>query len=33
MQLESIKRHSEACKESKGCVIVQGNAPVLVGGR
>jgi hypothetical protein len=31
VQLESIKRYSEACKESKACVIVQGNTPVLVG--
>ena len=31
VQLESIKRYSDACKESKNCVIVQGNAPVLVG--
>lgn len=31
VQLESIKRYSEACKESQSCVIVQGNAPVLVG--
>lgn len=31
VQLESIKRFSDACKETKGCVIVQGNAPVLVG--
>lgn len=30
VQLESIKRYSDACKESKNCVIVQGNAPVLV---
>jgi hypothetical protein len=33
VQLEAIKRYSEACKESKSCVIVQGSAPVLVGGR
>jgi regulator of protease activity HflC (stomatin/prohibitin superfamily) len=33
VQLEGIKRYSEACKESKNCVIVQGGAPVLVGGR
>ncbi len=33
VQLESIKRYSEACRENKSCVIVQGNAPVLVGGR
>ena len=31
VQLESIKRYSEACKESKNCVIVQGSSPVLVG--
>lgn len=31
VQLESIKRYSDACKETKGCVIVNGNAPVLVG--
>ena len=31
VQLESIKRYSDACKESKNCVIVQGGAPVLVG--
>lgn len=31
VQLESIKRYSDACKETKSCVIVQGNAPVLVG--
>lgn len=31
VQLESIKRYSEACRESKNCVIVQGNTPVLVG--
>ncbi|HYS91778.1 MAG TPA: SPFH domain-containing protein, partial [Bradyrhizobium sp.] len=31
VQLESIKRYSEACKESKNCVIVQGSTPVLVG--
>lgn len=31
VQLESIKRYSEACKESKQCFIVQGNTPVLVG--
>jgi len=33
VQLESIKKYSEACENSKSCVIVQGNAPVLVGGR
>jgi hypothetical protein len=33
VQLEAIKRYSDACKESKNCVIVQGSAPVLVGGR
>jgi regulator of protease activity HflC (stomatin/prohibitin superfamily) len=31
VQLEGIKRYSEACKESKSCVIVQGNTPVMVG--
>lgn len=31
IQLEAIKRYSDACRETKGCVIVQGNAPVLVG--
>jgi regulator of protease activity HflC (stomatin/prohibitin superfamily) len=31
VQLEAIKRYSDACKESKSCVIVQGNTPVLVG--
>lgn len=31
VQLESIKRYSDACKETKSCVIVQGNTPVLVG--
>ena len=31
VQLESIKRYSDACKESKNCVIVQGSAPVLIG--
>jgi len=31
VQLESIKRYSDACKESKNCVIVQGNSPVLIG--
>lgn len=31
VQLESIKRYSDACRENKSCVIVQGNAPVLVG--
>ena len=31
VQLESIKRYSDACKESKNCVIVQGNTPVLIG--
>ena len=30
VQLESIKRYSEACREGKSCVIVQGNAPVMV---
>ena len=31
VQLEGIKRYSEACKEGKSCVIVQGNSLVLVG--
>lgn len=31
VQLEGIKRYSDACRESKNCVIVQGNTPVLVG--
>jgi regulator of protease activity HflC (stomatin/prohibitin superfamily) len=31
VQLEGIKRYSDACREGKSCVIVQGNAPVLVG--
>ena len=31
VQLESIKRYSQACETSKNCIIVQGNAPVLVG--
>lgn len=31
VQLESIKRYSEACHETKSCVIVNGNAPVLIG--
>lgn len=31
VQLEGIKRYSEACKESNYCVIVQGNTPVMVG--
>jgi regulator of protease activity HflC (stomatin/prohibitin superfamily) len=31
VQLESIKRYSEACKEAKSCAVVQGNVPVLVG--
>ncbi|MDI1301304.1 MAG: hypothetical protein PSX71_05330 [bacterium] len=29
--LEAIKRYSEACREGKNCVIVQGNTPVMVG--
>lgn len=33
VQLESIKRYSEACQKSKDCIIVQGNAPVLIGNR
>lgn len=31
VQLESIKRYSDACKESKNCIIVQGSTPVMVG--
>ncbi len=31
VQLESIKQYSEACRQSKNCVIVQGNTPVMVG--
>jgi regulator of protease activity HflC (stomatin/prohibitin superfamily) len=31
VQLEAIKRYSDACRETKSCVIVQGNAPVMVG--
>jgi regulator of protease activity HflC (stomatin/prohibitin superfamily) len=32
VQLEAIKRYSEACREAQGsCIIVQGNTPVLVG--
>jgi regulator of protease activity HflC (stomatin/prohibitin superfamily) len=31
VQLEAIKRYSDACKTSPHCVIVQGSAPVLVG--
>ena len=31
VQLESIKRYSDACKDAKNCTIVQGNAPVMVG--
>lgn len=31
VQLESIKRYSDACREGKNCVIVNGGAPVLVG--
>lgn len=30
VQLESIKRYSDACKEGKSCIIVQGNTPVMV---
>ena len=33
VQLEAIKRYSDACRESKNCVIVQGNSPVLVNPR
>ena len=31
VQLESIKKYSEACATSKSCVIVQGNTPVMIG--
>jgi regulator of protease activity HflC (stomatin/prohibitin superfamily) len=31
VQLESIKRFSEACSQNKNCVIVQGGASVMVG--
>lgn len=31
VQLESIKRYSDACRENKSCVIVNGSAPVLIG--
>lgn len=31
VQLESIKRYSDACAAGTNCVIVNGNAPVLVG--
>lgn len=31
VQLESIKRYSDACMTTKSCVIVQGNIPVLIG--
>ena len=32
VQLEAIKRYSEACKGAQNCVIVQGSsAPILVG--
>lgn len=31
VQLESIKRYSEACRETKNCIIVQGSSPVIVG--
>ncbi len=32
VQLEAIKRYSHACETSKsGCVIVQGNTPVMIG--
>lgn len=31
VQLEAIKRYSEACASSASCVIVQGNTPVMVG--
>ena len=32
VQLESVKRYSEACSKSSSCIIVQGNSPVMVGG-
>lgn len=31
VQLEAIKRYSDACKEGKNCVIVQGSTPVIIG--
>jgi hypothetical protein len=31
VHLEAVKRYSDACKESKSCVIVQGSTPVLIG--
>jgi regulator of protease activity HflC (stomatin/prohibitin superfamily) len=31
VQLEAIKRYSEACQVSKNCVIVQGGSSVMVG--
>ena len=33
VQLESIKRYSDACRENKGCIIVNGSSPVLISGR
>jgi regulator of protease activity HflC (stomatin/prohibitin superfamily) len=34
VQLEAVKRYSEACQQQGStCVIVQGNAPVLVGSK
>lgn len=34
VQLESIKRYSDACREAKGgCYVVQGSAPVMIGGK
>lgn len=33
VQLESVKRYSEACIKSSSCVIVQGNTPVMLGAK
>lgn len=33
VQLESIRNYSQACIKSQNCIIVQGNSPVLVGGK
>lgn len=33
VQLESVKRYSEACSKSSSCVIIQGNSPVMVGSK
>ena len=33
VQLESIKRYSDACRETKDCIIVNGGAPVLIGSK